>query len=199
VAKWLTSIGLVGAILRYRLGPKYRHPAPLSDALQAVKLCRERAAEWGVEGKKIGILGFSAGGHLASSAAIHFTDSADRPDYGILIYPVITLEGPHAHGGSRTNLLGEKPDPALVKKLSNQTQVRPETPPLFLVHGTDDTVVPVENALLLASALSEKKVPFGMKIVAHGPHGFGMGNPAQPETITWPAECVAWLRAQKMG
>lgn len=189
IARWLNRIGIAAGVLAYRLGPRYRHPAMLTDAQQAIRTMRRQGFG------RVGILGFSAGGHLASTAATHFTGDDDRPDAAVLIYPVITLEGPLAHAGSRTNLLGENPDPALVASLSNQNRVTARTPPTFLVHGSDDQPVPVENSLLFATALARQGVPFGLQVYARGPHGFGLGDKAHPETQTWPERCADWLKA----
>ena len=194
IALWLNTLGIVAGVVAYRHAPRYRHPVPVTDALQAVRLLREKSPELGADPRRVGILGFSAGGHLASSAATLFTGPEDRPDWAVLVYPVIALEGPAAHLGSKNNLLGEKADPALVKSLSTQTRVGKNTPPTYLVHTADDPVVPVQNSLLFAQALAEKNVPFGMHLMAHGPHGIGLGISRLPETLTWPAACASWLR-----
>jgi len=206
VAQWLTSLGITAALLRYRLGPQQRHPAMLQDAQRAVRTVRFHAARWKVDPGRIGILGFSAGGHLASSAATHF-DAGDigaadpverassRPDLAILIYPVITLEGPFAHAGSRTNLLGSTPGAELVSMLSSHRQVSPDTPPMFLVHGSADQSVPCENSLLMAGALSRARVPFELHIYEGGAHGFGM-QPTARGVSAWTERCAEWLRAR---
>ncbi len=157
IAAWLNAHGISAFVLQYRLGPKYHYPVELWDAQRAIRYVRTHAAEWTLAPNRIGIWGFSAGGHLASTAGTHFdvgdSSAADpinrqssRPDFMILAYPVITMEDPYAHTGSRHNLLGEKPDPALVEALSNERQVTSATPPAFLFHTTEDTVVPVENS-----------------------------------------------------
>ena len=159
IAEWLNSLGVSAFVLQYRLGERYRHPAPLQDAQRAIRMVRSRATEWRVDPKRIGILGFSAGGHLASTAATHFDDGradasdpiereGSRPDFAVLCYAVISLVDPPAHSGSRRNLLGDPPDPALVELLSNERQVTARTPPTFLWHTADDAAVPVENSLL---------------------------------------------------
>jgi acetyl esterase/lipase len=204
VAQWLVTLGITAALLRYRLGPRSRHPAMLQDAQRAVRTVRSYAARWNVDPARIGILGFSAGGHLASSAATHFDDgdpdaadpvarAGSRPDIAILIYPVITLEGPFAHAGSRDNLLGSTPDDELVALLSSERQVSPATPPMFLVHGAADASVPCENSLVLATALSRAGVPFELHLYEGGPHGFGMQATAQGVS-PWTARCAEWLR-----
>src|SRR5689334_687969 len=164
VAVWLNHLGISAFVLKYRLGPKYHHPAELSDAQRAIRYVRAHAAQYNVKPDRIGIWGFSAGGHLASSAGTHFDggnpsapDESDRqssrPDFMILAYPVITLHDPLAHVGSRNNLLGNTPDSTLVDQLSNETQVTANTPPTFLFHTTEDKTVPVENSIMFYSAL----------------------------------------------
>ena len=207
VAEWLNSIGVTAYVLKYRLGPRYHHPAMLQDATRAIRLVRSRAGEWGLDPARVGILGFSAGGHLASTAGTHFdagrpdaTDPVERvssrPSLMILIYPVITMRE-KTHAGSKKNLLGENPPPELVALLSNEERVTKETPPAFLVHTTADAAVPVENALMFASALRAAGVPFELHVYERGPHGFGLGarqGAPDPVLSTWPAHCAAWLR-----
>lgn len=207
VAEWLNTIGVAAFVLKYRLGPRYHHPAPLQDAARAIRTVRARALEWGIDPKRVGILGFSAGGHVASTAATHFDagkpNAADpiervssRPDLLVLIYPVITM-GPLTHAGSKQNLLGPDPKPELVALLSNEGQVTKETPPTFLVHTFDDTAVPVENSMMFAEALRRAGVPFELHIYERGPHGFGLGvvkGSADPVLSTWPERCAGWLR-----
>lgn len=207
-ARWLNELGIAGFVLRYRLGSAgYRHPAMLQDAARAVRTVRARAAEWKLDPKRIGIMGSSAGGHLASTLLTHFdagqSDAADpiervssRPDLGILCYPVITLVGPHAHRGSRNNLLGREAPDALAETLSNQNNVTRETPPCFLWHTWEDKGVPVENSLMFAAALRAAGVPFELHVYERGPHGLGLGtrdwNPAARHR--WTLDCAAWLR-----
>lgn len=203
VAEWLNRIGVGAAVLKYRLGPRYHHPCMLQDAARAVRTVRSRAAELKIDPKRIGILGFSAGGHLASTALTHHDagkpDAADpvervssRPDFGILIYPVITLQDPYAHKGSRENLLGAHPSADLVESLSNERQVKADTPPVFLAHGADDAGVPVENSLRFAEACRKAGVPVELHVFAHGPHGFGMAA-RNPTLGAWPGLCAAWM------
>ncbi len=206
VAKWLNSLGITGIVLTYRLGPRYHHPAMLQDAARAIRITRAHAAEWRLDEKRIGILGFSAGGHLASTAATHF-DAGDpraadpvervssRPDLAILIYPVITMSNPYTHAGSRANLLGTSPSPELVELLSNEKQVTPQTPPVFLVHTAQDTVVPLENSLLFALACRRSGVPVAMQVYEKGEHGFGLGG-QDPILSSWTAQCAAWMRSR---
>ncbi len=203
VAQWLSSLGITGFVLKYRLGPKYHHPVELEDAQRAIRLVRSRAAQWNLDPKRIGILGFSAGGHLASCAATHFDDgqpdapdaidqSGSRPDLAILIYPVITLHDPYAHRPSRENLLGDHPDPDLVEWLSSDRQVTPNTPPCFLVHTADDGTVAVENSLLFAMACRRNGVPVELHVFEHSPHGFGLGG-NDPQLSVWPTLAAHWL------
>ncbi|HSH77938.1 MAG TPA: alpha/beta hydrolase [Herpetosiphonaceae bacterium] len=206
VAEWLATLGITAVLLRYRLAPHARHPAMLEDGQRAIRTVRDRAIQWNVDAGRIGILGFSAGGHLASTTATHFDggdpQAADpvervssRPDLAILIYPVITLSGPFAHAGSRDNLLGNAPGEALVRSLSSELQVSPETPPMFLVHASADEGVPCENCLLMAGALSRARVPFELHIYQGGRHGFGMESTA-PGVSPWTDRCAEWLCAR---
>lgn len=204
VAEWLNSLGVSAFVLQYRLGPRYRHPAPLQDAQRAIRMVRARAKDWRVDPARVGILGFSAGGHLASTAATHFDDGqagatdpieqqGSRPDFAVLGYPVISLFDPPAHSGSRRNLLGENPDPALVELLSNERQVTPRTPPTFLFHTADDPGVPVENSLLFFQALRKAGVPAELHAFAHGRHGVGLA-PDDPVLSQWPKLCALWMK-----
>jgi acetyl esterase/lipase len=203
VAEWLNTLGVTAFVLKYRLGPRYHHPAPMQDAARAIRIVRARAAEWGLDPQRIGILGFSAGGHLASTAGTHFdsgkTEAQDviervssKPNLMILIYPVITMRD-MTHAGSKKNLLGDQPSPELVALLSNEEQVTKETPPTFLVHTMNDSAVPVENSLLFVSALRKAGVPFEFHLYERGPHGFGLGG-KDPILATWPDRCADWLR-----
>ncbi|HEV2471560.1 MAG TPA: alpha/beta hydrolase [Chthonomonadales bacterium] len=205
VAQWLNTLGITAIVLKYRLGPRYHHPVELGDAQRVIRTVRAHAAEWAVDLHRVGILGFSAGGHLASTAATHFDNgdagSADpverfssRPDFAILIYPVITMLEPYTHMGSRENLLGDHPPEALLELLSNERQVTQRTPPCFLVHTADDPVVPVENSLEFAEACHKAGVPVELHIFTHGPHGFGLGG-NDPVLASWPKLCARWLRA----
>lgn len=190
VAQWMESVGVRGFVLRYHVAPT-RHPVPVDDAHAAIRLVRSNAAAWGVRPDKLGICGFSAGGHLASTASTHWGSREERPDFALLIYPVISFHEPLVHRGSRDALLGPNPDPYLVDALSNEDRVSLDTPPTFLVHGVDDTVVPVGNALAYATALAEHRVPFELHAIAHGPHGFGLGTPGSPQD--WRPQAARWL------
>lgn len=206
IAEWLNGLGVTSFVLKYRLGPRYHHPVEMRDAQRALRYVRAHAGEWKLDPHHIGIIGFSAGGHLASTAATHF-DAGDakaedlvdrvscRPDAAMLIYPVITMTDPFTHGGSRTNLLGSKPDPELVNLLSNERQITSKTPPIFLVHTADDDVVPVENSLLFAMACRAARVPCELHVYEHGPHGIGLGG-QDPILNKWPGLCTAWLQTR---
>ena len=204
VANWFNAMGVTAFVLRYRLGPRYHHPIELGDAQRAIRLVRSRAKEFDVSPDRIGMMGFSAGGHLASTAATHFdggnagaADPIDRtgsrPDFVILGYPVITLEPPYNHVGSLKNLLGDNPDPKLVHELSNDLQVTAQTPPTFLFTTSEDTVVPPENSVRFYLALHKAGVPAEMHVFEKGPHGVGLalGDPALAE---WPVLLANWLR-----
>jgi acetyl esterase/lipase len=209
-ARFLNEQGIAGFVLKYRLGSKgYRHPVMLQDAARAVRTVRARAVDWGLGKHRIGIMGSSAGGHLASTLLTHFDagkpDSGDpiervssRPDFGILCYAVITM-GQFTHQGSRNNLLGPNPSAELVKNLSNELQVTKDTPPCFVWHTWEDTAVPVENSLQFAEALRKAGVPFDLHIYLKGAHGLGLGTrdwaPAQRHP--WTRDCAFWL--QQLG
>ncbi len=210
-AEWLAENGIAGIVLKYRLGSKgYRHPAMLNDAARAVRLTRARAGEWKIDAKRVGIMGSSAGGHLASTLLTHFdagkADATDpverfssRPDLGILCYAVISM-GPNTHGGSKQNLLGNSPAPELVELLSNEKQVTKETPPCFIWHTWEDDAVKVENSLDFAAALRKAGVPFDLHIYQKGPHGIGLSigkNGAAPgEVHPWAKDLMVWLKVQ---
>lgn len=204
VGEWLNEHGVTTFVLRYRLAPRYRHPAPLQDAQRSLRMVRSRCKEWGVDPQKIGILGFSAGGHLASTAATHFdagsataADPIDRvscrPDFAVLCYPVISLKENFTHAGSRANLLGNSPDPKLVESLSNETQVTAETPPTFLFHTAEDTAVPPENSIAFYTALRAHKIPCELHIYEKGVHGVGMAQKI-PVLNSWPDRLVGWMQ-----
>lgn len=205
IAQWLNSQGISAFVLRYRLGPKYRHPAMINDAQRALRTVRARAAEFRVNPDKIGIMGFSAGGHLSATAATHFdagnashTDVIERvssrPDFAVLAYPVITLTNePYVHKGSRRNLLGDNPDAKLAENLSNELAVTRETPPCFLFHTDADTGVPPENSVLFYLALRKHGVPAELHIYENGPHGVGLAW-SDIALASWPGRLSDWLR-----
>lgn len=204
VALWLNSLGISAFVVHYRVAP-YRHPNPLMDAQRAIRTVRSRAQEWNVDPARVGILGFSAGGHLASTAGVHYDagrpnaeDPVERescrPDLLVLCYPVISF-GPSAHRGSQSNLLGEEADAELIDLMSTELQVTEATPPTFLWHTADDASVPVENSLLFASALSRNKVPFELHVFESGRHGLGLAG-EQPGVKAWTDVCATWLHKQ---
>ena len=207
VAKWLNDHGVAGFVLKYRhRGTGYGHPTPLGDAQRAIRLVRAEAKKYGVNPSRIGILGFSAGGHLASTAATHFDAgnatakdpidrASSRPDFAILCYPVISFTTEHTHKGSRKNLLGEDPDPKLVESYSNELQVTPETPPTFLWHTDGDTGVVPENSVLFYLALRKAKVPAELHVYEQGKHGLGLAAGAIGAE-SWPDQCIAWMRGR---
>lgn len=202
IAQWLNTLGISAFVLDYRVAP-YRHPAPLTDAQRALRLVRSRAAEWNLDPNRLGILGFSAGGHLASSAGTHYDGGNPqaedpieregcRPDFMVLCYPVISF-GEYRHDGSRRNLLGDEPLEDEIRLMSNELQVTADTPTAFIWHTSDDPAVPVENALLFAGALSRNKVPFELHSYMTGRHGLGLAED-HPEAQTWPDLCARWLK-----
>jgi acetyl esterase/lipase len=207
-ATYLNSLGIAAFVLKYRLGPKYKHPIELGDMQRAIRMVRSRAAEWHIAPDRIGVMGFSAGGHLASHASTQFdngntteVDNVDRassrPDFAILGYPVISLSEPWTHQGSRTMLLGDKPDNALLRRLSTDTQVTAQTPPTFLFHTNADTAVPVENSIHYFLALRKAGVPAEMHIFKDGAHGAGM--PMNDTALSaWPTVLANWLRASRL-
>ena len=201
-ALWLNEYGVTAFVLKYRLGSAgYRHPAMLEDAARAARLVRARAGEWNVDPTRVGIMGSSAGGHLASSLLTHFDNGnpkakdpiereSSRPDLGILCYAVITM-GPNTHKGSRDNLLGKNPSPELIQLLSNELHVTKRTPPCFIWATDEDLTVKVENSLAFAAALRRAGVPFDLHIYQCGRHGMGLadGHP-------WTRDCLFWLKEQ---
>jgi acetyl esterase/lipase len=205
VARWLNSLGVTAFVLKYRLGPKYRHPVELGDAQRAIRTVRSKAAEYRLLPDRIGIMGFSAGGHLAATAGTHF-DAGDanapdpidrmgsRPDFLVLCYPVISLTS-FVHQGSKRNLLGDNPDPKLVESMSNETQVTPQTPPTFLFHTNADTGVPAENSMMFFMALRKAGVPAEIHIYEKGPHGVGLAQ-TDEALSTWPSRLADWLRGR---
>jgi acetyl esterase/lipase len=201
-ADWFVTNGITAFVVKYRLGTHgYRHPSMLNDAARSVRWVRAHAAEYKIDPKRVGVIGSSAGGHLASTLLTHFDsgkpDASDaveqqssRPDLGILCYAVISM-GPNTHRGSKNNLLGDKPDEELVKNLSNETQVTRETPPCFIWHTWEDKAVKVENSLDFAYAMQRAGVPFDLHVYQKGAHGIGLGK-----NHPWPTDCIFWLKAQ---
>ena len=206
VAAWLNAQGITAFVLQYRLGPRYNHPVELGDAQRAIRLVRSRAAQFRISPDRVGMLGFSAGGHLTSTAGTHFDagnpNAADpidrvssRPDFLVLGYPVITMNPEFTHAGSRRNLLGENPSAALQAELSNELKVTAETPPTFLFHTTNDAGVPVMNSVVFYSALVKAGVPAEMHLFANGPHGVGLAL-NDPALSHWPELLSEWLRGR---
>jgi acetyl esterase/lipase len=204
VANYMNSLGVMAFVLKYRLGPKYHHPVELGDAQRAIRMLRANAAAWHIAADRIGIMGFSAGGHLAMSASTHFdagqagaADAIDRvgsrPDFSILGYPVISLVEPWTHQGSKNNLLGPNADPELARSLSGEQSVTKETPPTFIFQTNADTTVPAENAIHYFLALRKAGIPAEMHVFEKGPHGLGlaMDDPALSE---WSKLLTNWLR-----
>lgn len=212
VAEWFNKRGVTAFILYYRLGyhsSGYTHPVPLMDADRAVRLVRANAAKWKLDPAKIGMLGFSAGGHLTATLGTHFKvgdpkakDPLDRvssrPDYLVLAYPVISFTAPYAHSGSAEGLLGPEPDPALKQNLSNELQVTSQTPPSFLVHTDEDEGVPPQNSISFYLALKQAGVPAELHIYEKGPHGLGLTHPDHPAYSSWPDRLEDWLRIRKV-
>lgn len=206
VATWFNALGVSAFVLKYRLGPRYRHPIELGDAQRAIRLVRSRAGEFGVRPDRIGMMGFSAGGHLTATAGTHFdagtasaADPVDRassrPDFLVLGYPVISFDPAITHAGSVRNLLGESPDSSLIELLSNERHVTAETPPTFLIHTTADTAVPAENSVRFYLALRKAGVPAEMHIFEQGPHGVGLAL-GDPVLGSWPPLLVNWMRGR---
>jgi acetyl esterase/lipase len=210
VARWFNSIGINAFVLKYRLPNTTAHrfgpEIPLRDAQHAMRLVRRRAAEFGVQPDRLGVIGFSAGGHLASTLATHFdagqpdaaapVDRAScRPDFLILGYPVISMDEAVTHAGSRTELLGKHPGADLIQRFSNELQVTSNTPPVFLVAATDDKAVKVDNSLRFYAAARAAGVPVELHIFERGGHGFGIRTNNRAGAA-WPALCASWLRAR---
>lgn len=208
VASYLNSLGMAAFVLRYRLGPRYHHPVEIGDAQRAIRLVRSRASEWRLDPTRIGIVGFSAGGHLAMTASTHFdsglssaTDAVDRtgsrPDFTILGYPVISMTEAWTHKGSLTNLLGERPDPEIAKELSGERSVTRDTPPTFIFQTNEDTTVPAENSVYYYLALRKAGVPAEMHIFEKGPHGAGLAND-DVSLSEWSKLLANWLRGRQL-
>ena len=207
VAKWLNSLGITAFVLKYRLPDdsimENKSIGPMQDGQRAIRIVRSHAKEWGIDPKKIGIMGFSAGGHLASTLSTHFNEkvyepqdtTSARPDFSLLIYPVISMDLTITHWGSRENLLGKNPSLELVKHFSNELQVTDQTPPAFLALSIDDDAVPVQNSISYALALQKFKIPCELHLYQSGGHGYGMGKTANTES-TWPEACRKWFESR---
>lgn len=205
VARMLNGMGITAFLLKYRLPNDEtmvdKKIGPVQDAQRAIQLVRQRAADWGVDAGRVGILGFSAGGHLASTAGTHFTTAfidnknniSLRPDFMVLLYPVISFDDNYGHRGSRDALLGLHPDTTLIHEYSNDLQVTAATPPTFIIHAEDDNIVPVVNTLYFYEALQRHGVPAEMHIYPKGGHGFGLRNPTTKDD--WAASLRNWMDA----
>jgi acetyl esterase/lipase len=207
-ARWFNEQGIAGFVLKYRLGSGgYHHPAMLQDAIRAMRTVRARAAEWQIDPQRVGIIGSSAGGHLASTVLTHWdlgdphsTDAIEkqssRPNVVILCYAVVSMVEDYTHKGSRANLLGTNASPELLQELSAELQVSSNSPPCFIWSTADDKTVPVENSLALAAALRRAGVPFDLHVYAHGPHGLGLGNKDfdRARFHPWTHDCELWLK-----
>jgi len=204
VAQWFNSLGIAAFVVKYRLPSdlimKNKNVGPLQDAQEAVRYVRQNAAKYNIDATKIGIVGFSAGGHLASTLATHYDDKvyeptakvSARPDFSLLIYPVISMQNDITHKGSQTNLLGNNPSQELIDSFSNEKKVTAQTPPTFLIHATDDTVVLPENSINYYLALKKNAVPAELHIYEKGGHGFGLG--VKDTSKFWTRDCEEWLR-----
>ena len=207
IAKWLNSFGITALVLRYRHhGTGHMYPVPIEDGQRAVRTVRSRAAEWNIDPDKIGVMGFSAGGHLASTLGTHFdagdsaaTDPIDRvssrPDFLLLCYPVITMTAPYMHKGSRDNLIGHDPDPDLARSMSSELQVTAQTPPTFIFQTDADAAVPAENSVAFYLALRKAGVPAELHVYQNGEHGIDLANDV-PGTNDWPERCKAWMKVR---
>ncbi len=204
-AEWFRAQGVAGIVLRYRCGGgKNQQPVPLEDAQHAIRTVRARAGEWGIDPQRVGVIGFSAGGHLASTATTMFDDGdpkaadpvdrqSSRPDFSVLVYPVISMETGVTHNGSRKNLLGDSPSDELIEHWSSYRRVGDKTPPTFLVHASDDKAVLAKNSLLFYQALVDHGIPTEMHVYEEGGHGFGMFHGDRP-VDHWPEQLLPWLK-----
>jgi acetyl esterase/lipase len=205
IAKWLNDNGIAGIILKYRLPSdqimKDKSTGPLQDAQEAMRVIRRNASDWKIDPGKVGVIGFSAGGHLASTLSTHYAEkvyevknnSSARPDFSLLIYPVVSFDTTITHRGSRNNLIGIKPDARLVERFSNELQITNETPPAFLVHSADDKAVPVMNSIGYFKGLQKNNIPAELHVFQKGGHGYGLAIDRGTES-SWPDLCIRWLK-----
>ena len=208
IAKWLNDLGISAIVLHYRLPDdaimKNKSIAPLQDGQEAIRIVRRNSKEWGIDPHKIGIMGFSAGGHLASTVSTHFDEkvynpidsTSARPDFSLLIYPVISMDSTITHAGSRENLIGKHPSPEMVTHFSNALQVTGKTPPAFMIHSMDDGTVPVENSIEYALAMKKHNIPCELHIYEHGGHGYGLGKRNSGTESSWTKACEKWLQVR---
>jgi acetyl esterase/lipase len=206
IAKWLNDNGIAGIILKYRLPSdlimKDKSIGPLQDAQEALRTIRRNAAKWNIDPNKIGVIGFSAGGHLASTLSTHYAEKvyepkdtvSARPDFSLLIYPVITMDSSFTHAGSRRNLIGENPPQEAISRFSNELQVNENTPPAFMVHSADDKTVPVKNSIVYYEQLVKYGIPSELHIFQKGGHGYGLAGNRETQSA-WPELCIRWLKA----
>ena len=206
VANYLNSLGIAAFVLKYRLGPRYHHPIELGDAQRAIRTVRSHASDWRIDASRIGIMGFSAGGHLAMTASTWFdagqpqaADAIDRvssrPDFAVLGYPVISMTAEWTHKGSERNLLGDTPDPDLARRLSGENAVTKDTPPTFIFQTNEDTTVPAENAVYYYLALRKAGIPAELHVFEKGSHGVGLANDI-PALAPWSSLLATWLRGR---
>jgi len=206
IAKWLNENGIAGIVLKYRLPSdlimENKSIGPLQDAQEAMRVIRRNSADWKINPDKVGVIGFSAGGHLASTLSTHYAEKVysakdllnARPDFSLLIYPVITFDASFTHMGSRENLIGKDPSAEAIKHFSNELQITKDTPPAILIHSSDDDAVPVKNSIAYYENLVKNKVPAEMHIFQKGGHGYGLAI-GKPTQSAWPELCIKWLRA----
>jgi len=206
IAKWLNDNGVAGIILKYRLPSdlimKDKSVGPLQDAQEAMRTIRRNAAAWNINPRKIGVMGFSAGGHLASSVSTHYEENvyevkdtiSARPDFSLLIYPVITFDASFTHAGTRRNLIGENPSEEAIRHFSNELQINAKTPPAFLVHSGDDKAVPVKNSIVYYQGLQKYNIPSELHVFQKGGHGYGMSVDNGTQSA-WPGLCITWLKS----
>ena len=206
IASWLNDNGIAGIILKYRLPSdlimKDKSIGPLQDAQEAMRIIRRNAAMWNIDPKKVGVIGFSAGGHLASTLSTHYNEKvydvsdtvSARPDFSLLIYPVITMDSSFTHEGTRRNLIGDNPSSETIRRFSNEFQVNEKTPPAFMVHSADDKTVPVKNSIVYFGQLVKYNIPSELHIFQKGGHGYGLGGGRDTQSA-WPSLCINWLKA----
>jgi len=206
IARWLNENGIAGIILKYRLPSDLimtdKAVGPLQDAQEAIRIVRRNSAKWKINPRRVGVMGFSAGGHLASTLSTHFNEkvyesgdtTSARPSFSLLIYPVISFDTTVYHAGSRRNLIGNKPSEEQVRRFSNELQITSDTPPAFLVHSADDKAVPVKNSILYFEGLNKRNIPTEMHVFQKGGHGYGM-SVGKGTQSAWPELCIKWLNS----
>lgn len=204
IAKWLNDHGIAGIILKYRLPSdlimKDKSVGPLQDAQEAIRTIRRNASKWNIDPHKIGVIGFSAGGHLASTLSTHYSEKvyepkdtvSARPDFSLLLYPVISMDSSFTHAGSRRNLIGDDPSEDAIKRFSNELHINDKTPPAFLVHSGDDKTVPVKNSIVYYEALRKNNIPSELHIFQKGGHGYGLAGGRDTQSA-WPELCLKWM------